>query len=421
MNMKKRWTLLLMIGVVCLGGCGKESDSADKDGKTKELEVFSSKAENQEILQNLVDGFNKSQEKVKIKLNAPADAETVLKTRLAKDEVPDILMFNYSNSMREILRDGFWKDWSEEPLAEYCYDEYKNILKADNEEESEALYALPYAANGGGVIYNVDKFEEKNLEIPETWDEMIAMMDALKAEGETPLLFPFKDIWTAEHPYTYIEGRLQPENFEEDKKAGKTTYVGTHEEISDHFLTLLDYAQEDYMGTSYNDANKAFANGDAYMMINGNWVIPEIKKANPDCNISMFAMPATNDKNENLISTGIDVMFAVSNDCSNVEGAKEFIEYMIQTEQAQKYMDDQFALSAVNTATQKDPTVAILQQYIEENKVYLFTNMQNPNGMDFGAALSAFCLNYSNGMDREEAIAEFLADTDSKFDTANAQ
>lgn len=417
--MKRKWMLFLLAGAVCLGGCGKETSGESKNGK--EIEVFSSKAENQEILKSLIDGFNKSQGDIKVKLNAPADSETVLKTRLAKNEVPDIIMFNYSNSMRDILQEGFWMDWSEDKLSEYCYDEYKNIIKADNEEGSEALYALPYAANGGGIICNVDKFKEKNLDIPATWDELLNLMENLKKEGETPLLFPFKDIWTAEHPYTYIEGRLQPENFEKDKKAGKITYVGTHEDISDRFLTLLDYAQEDYMGMSYNDANKSFANGDAYMMINGNWVIPEIKKANPDCNVSMFAMPATNDVNDNLISTGIDVMFAVSKECSNVEGAKSFIEYMMQAEQAQKYMDDQFALSAVNTATQKDPAVAALQQYIEENKVYLFTNMQNPNGMDFGAALSTFCLNYSNGMDRKEAIAEFLADTDSKFDMANAQ
>ena len=120
-------------------------------------------------------------------------------------------------------------------------------------------------------------------------------------------------------------------------------------------------------------------------------------------------------------STGIDVMFTLSKDCENMDGAKDFIDFMMQKEQAQRYMDDQFALSAVNTATQEDPSVSVLQDYISYGKICMFADMQIPNGMDFDSALSQFCLNYSNGMDRDEAISQFLADVDEKFDTAIAQ
>lgn len=420
--MRKRLLIMLLAtAVIATGGCGKSS-SGEGDAKGKsEIELFSSKSENQEFLQTLVDEYNEGQDQFQVTLNAPADAETVLKTRLAKGDIPDILAFNYSNVTREILQDGFWVDMNEDPLAQYCYDEYKNMIKADNKEDSDALYGLPYAANAGGVIYNVDKFEEAGLDIPQTWDEFIDLAKTLKENGETPFLFPFKDIWTAKHPFVYLEAIMQPDNFESDRKAGKTTYVGTHEEIADRFLTILDYAQDDYMGLSYSDANKAFANGEAYMMINGNWVIPEIKKANPDCNVSMFAMPVSNNPEENKVSTGIDVMFTLSKDCENMDGAKDFIDFMMQKEQAQRYMDDQFALSAVNTATQEDPSVSVLQDYISDGKICMFADMQIPNGMDFDSALSQFCLNYSNGMDRDEAISQFLADVDEKFDTAIAQ
>ncbi len=49
---------------------------------------------------------------------------------------------------------------------------------------------------------------------------------------------------------------LAPESFADDRKAGKTTFVGTHEEITEKYLTLLDYAQDDFMGLSYDDGNK---------------------------------------------------------------------------------------------------------------------------------------------------------------------
>ena len=35
-------------------------------------------------------------------------------------------------------------------------------------------------------------------------------------------------------------------------------------------MKLLDYAQDDFMGLTYDDGNKAFANGEAAMIINGN-------------------------------------------------------------------------------------------------------------------------------------------------------
>lgn len=387
-----------------------------------EIEIFSSKQENMDIMQKLVDGFNKSQDEVTVKLNAPADAGTVLKTRLAKNDVPDVLAFNYDHTMRELLQEGFFMDLSEDPLADHCYDEYKNFIKADNNEDNpDALYALPYVANAGGVIYNVDKFAELGVEIPKTWDEFMTVIEKIEEKGENPFLFPFKDSWTAMYPFIYLESVYQPENFEADRKAGKTTYVGTHEKITEMFLTLLDHTSTDYMGLSYADANKAFANGEAYMMINGNWVLPEIKKANPDCNVSMFTMPALNDAKKNAISTGVDLMFSISEDCKDPEGAKAFIEYMMQPEQAQAYIDDQVALSVIDTATQKDPSVSGIQDVIKKEKVHLFADMQIPDGMDLGAEMSALCLNYSSGMSKKEATAEFLADMDEKFDTAIMQ
>lgn len=144
-----------------------------------EIEVFSSKPENVEIMQKLVDGFNKSQDEVTVTLNAPADAGTVLKTRLAKNDIPDVLAFNYDHTMRDLLQEGFFMDLSEDTLADYCYDEYKNIIKADNEDNPDALYALPYAANAGGVIYNVDKFAELGVEIPKTWDEFMTVIEKI--------------------------------------------------------------------------------------------------------------------------------------------------------------------------------------------------------------------------------------------------
>ena len=106
----------------------------------------------------------------------------------------------------------------------------------------------------------------------------------------------YKDAWTSLCPWNSMAPDLQPEGFTDDRKEGKTTFVGTHEEIVEKYLTLLDYAQDDFMGLTYDDGNKAFANGDSVMIINGNWAINQYKSANADLNVNMFALPTAQTK-----------------------------------------------------------------------------------------------------------------------------
>lgn len=67
--------------------------------------------------------------------------------------------------------------------------------------------------------------------------------------------------------------------------------MGTHEEIVEKYLKLLDYAQDDFMGLTYDDGNKAFANGEAAMIVNGNWAINQYLNSNSDLKVNMFAFP----------------------------------------------------------------------------------------------------------------------------------
>ncbi|MFR6583311.1 MAG: ABC transporter substrate-binding protein [Ruminococcus sp.] len=170
------------------------------------------------------------------------------------------------------------------------------------------------------------KFEELGLEVPRRPGTSLLMYcEKIKDAGEQPLLMTYKDAWTSTCTVELaIAADLAPESFADDRKAGKTTFVGTHEEIAEKYLTLLDYAQDDYMGLSYDDGNKKFANGDAVMIINGNWAISQYRNANPDVKVNMFALPASNEESQNYVTSGVDMLLGVCKDSSNVEVAKEF-------------------------------------------------------------------------------------------------
>ena len=424
MKNKKIVSLLLvgalMAGMFTVTGCGGSSDgkSSAKGGKT-ELELFSSKAENKDVLQKLVDKFNESHKDVTIKITAPADAGTVLKTRMAKNDMPDIVMMGGDNNYTEVESAGMLVDLSDQDYISNIQDSYMQMVYDVNKDKEEKAYGVPYATNASGVIYNVDKFEELGLEIPKTWDEFIDVLDQIKDAGEQPLLMTYKDAWTSLCPWNSMAPDLQPEGFTDDRKEGKTTFVGTHEEIVEKYLTLLDYAQDDFMGLTYDDGNKAFANGDSVMIINGNWAINQYKSANADLNVNMFALPASNDESKNYVTSGVDVLLGVCKDSANEDMAKEFVSFMMEPENAQTYIDDQFAFSAIKGVEQNNETVAGVKEDIANGKVANFPDHYYPSGFDLSALISEMCLNYSNGMDNQENMDQFLKQCDEKYDIAN--
>lgn len=418
----KKVLAIALVGSMCLGmlaGCGGEKKAGTTaDGKVV-LELFSTKTESKETVQGLVDKFNESQDKIEVQLTQPADAGTVLKTRMTKDDLPDIVAMGGDSTYTELQTAGVLVDLSDADFVANINESYMDILYMLNLDMEEKAYGIPYATNSSGIIYNKDIFEANNIEIPTTFTELLEVCETLKAAGVTPFELTFKDAWTILPAWNSMAPVLQPENFYADRKAGSTTFYGTHEELLEKYLQLVPYAQTDYMGTSYDDGNKNFAAGSAAMMINGNWAITEIKKANADINIDQFKFPASDDADANLITSGIDVLLGMTTACADQEAAKEFIAFMCEQENAQQYVDEQFAFSAVTGVEQSDPTVAGVIDDIAAGKVADYPDHFYVSGLDLSADLSQFFLDLNSGKDNAQNIEDTLKKIDSDYDALN--
>ena len=404
----------------CSGGSAESSSEVSKsaDGKVQ-LELLSTKAENKETLQKLVDAFNGSQDKIEVQLTQPADAGTVLKTRMTKDDLPEMVAMGGDATYVELQSAGVLADISDADFLGDINESYMSMLYALNANQEEKAYGVPYATNSSGIIYNKTIFEENNLEVPTTFTELLNVCETLKAAGITPFELTFKDAWTILPAWNSMAPVLQPENFYVDKKEGKTTFADTHTEVLEKYLQLIPYAQNDYMGTSYDDGNKKFAAGEAAMMMNGSWAITEIRKANPDVQVDQFKFPATDDASKNMVTSGVDVLLGVTTSCGDVDAAKEFIAFMVKQENAQTYANEQFAFSAVKGVEQNDPTVAGVKADIEAGNVVDFPDHYYVNGLDLSADLSNFFLEKNNGKDDAANIADTLKKIDTDYDTLN--
>ncbi len=88
-----------------------------------------------------------------------------------------------------------FRDFTGDPALEATLPGPQETLAALGGPEGE-INGVPYALNANGVIYNVDVFEELDLEVPGTWSELIETAEAVEAAGRTPFYFTWQEAWT---------------------------------------------------------------------------------------------------------------------------------------------------------------------------------------------------------------------------------
>lgn len=392
--MRKNFKLLFMslaIGVLALVGCGNGEKGSSKDG-TVTLELFSNKSESINTYKAMIQEFEEENPTIKIKLDAPPEAETVLKTRLTKNDMPDIMSIGGNSTYGELGRAGVLYDFSDAEVLKSIQPSYVDMIGRLVGSDEEGIYGVPYVSNANTVIYNKAKFEELGMSVPSTWDEFVALLETAKAADETPIYFTLKDAWTAMIPWNALGGNLASENFAEDKTNGDASFVADYEEVADKILTLTEYGHKDNLGVAYGDGNNAFAKGNGVFYLQGNWAIPEILKANPDLELGVFAMPVTNNPEENKLVSGVDVLLTMGSDTKHEEEALKFIEFMTEKEMAKRYIDEQKAFSAVEGVYQEDPIFEGIKTNFENDQITSFPDHYYPAGMGVENIIQEFLI-----------------------------
>lgn len=118
---------------------------------------------------NFVDKFEAANPGVKLNLEVVSwnDVYTVVDTRIASGQAPDILNIDvFANYANEGLL---------EPVSQYCPEELYNDFFPSFIEQSVidgTVWAVPDLASARALYYNVDMFEEVGIEPPATWAEL---------------------------------------------------------------------------------------------------------------------------------------------------------------------------------------------------------------------------------------------------------
>ena len=384
--------VISLLGASLLAGCGSKSNEPNSNagsngnegsGKAEQVEIefFSNKAENINTYKSLISEFEQKNPNIKVKFQAPPEPDTVLKVRISTNDVPDVMSMGGSAHYREFVATGVLQNYIGDALLENVHPAYIEMIGKILGDKNDGTYGIPYAANANGIIYNKEKLDSLGISPPKTWDEFVQALDKAKAANEIPIYFTLKDPWTGMVALNSIAANLQGDNFAEEKNQGKASFNERYSEVADKMIKLIDYGHNDNFGVGYSDGNTAFAKGNGVFYIQGVWAIPDILKANPDIQLGVSAFPATNDSAANKLVSGVDILLTTAKDTKHPEEARKFIEFLLEKDNAQRYINEQTAFSTLKDIYQESPIMAGFKENFENGSITSFPDHYYPNGM----------------------------------------
>jgi len=374
--------------LAAVAGCANQPS----DGVTT-LNFFQFKGEALEDFNQIIADFEAENPDIRVVQNQVADADTVIRTLLVKDKAPDVITLNASGNFGRLAQAGVFYDFSDEPVLDTINPAVQEILK-DLGTYGDEVNGLGYVNNANGIIYNQEIFAEQGLEVPETWDELIAVCDKLKAAGITPFYGTLADSWTGLPSFNALGAYPAQDDFfakmrEQGEDTGPDSEVSFQKnfaEAMDQQAQLFDYMQDGYRGATYDDGNAAFANGDVAMLLQGIWALSPIKGINPDIQAGIFPYPAAADPDDRVLVSGVDVAVTMPKDSPHQAEALRFIDYLFQKDVIEQFAASQNMVPSVEGAElSDDPALQSVKPYFDDGRIAGFIDHQIPPSIPLAA------------------------------------
>lgn len=319
-----------------------------------------------EIFQEVMAAFT-AKTGIEVQFEGTRDLPTLLQTRLAAGNPPDVAAIPGPGAMKEYVAQGALVDLSQ-------------VLDLDRLQEDmgpawielgsyqDGLYAVMIAADIKSLIwYRPDQFAAKGYEIPTTWAEMEALMEEMVAKGDTPWAIGLESGAASGWPATdWIEDILlriaSPEFYDQwvDHQIPWThPIVREAFEIFGKIATNSAYVYGGptaVLATAFGDSvNELFTDPPRAMMHRqASFINSFIQEANPDVvigeDVSFFPFPMIKPEYGNPM-LGAGDMIAQFNDTPE---AAAFMEFLASAEAQEIWIRD---LGKLGTNNKIDPAV----------------------------------------------------------------
>lgn len=334
------------------GADSSAGDEASTPAEGTSVDVLTwSNAATVEYLKSIADAFHEAYPDHYLTVSEVPSAEIdqVIQTRISAANVDIVSFQTFSKPQEEWNQDSIdkpaWQQYIDEGLLldltdQPFIDNYNLDILMGNSYK-DRLYSLNMGTVAyTGLFYNKAIFSELGLEIPKTWDEFIAVCEAVKADGRyTVLSAGAADQW----PLNMYANAILSANYGDGaEEIGQKLLTGEMKHTDPEVMLVYDcmeqfatYLEPGVSGIAYSDAPGRFAAGNMAMYADGSWSAPDILRANPDIEFGYFPLPGIEPREDGLdpqYGIKYDLSFAVPTNAPNQEGALAFLTYISDKE-----------------------------------------------------------------------------------------
>src|SRR5690606_32738434 len=237
------------------------------------LTFWSWRTEDVAAYEKFIEAFHQEHPDIDVELTPYLNTEynTILATALQGGGGPDIVHLRAYGGMEPLAEAGYLVRLDDKVPALAEFD--PGILLGATNRGDGGVYGVPFALQTVQVLYNEDLFEELGLTEPTTWEEFLAVGDALQASGVNALANGALEPWTVETLFgsvgpTFYGG----DQFLQDITGGQADFTDPRFAAAlEHMVALEPYLASNYMGVAYTDMQSMFAFGQAGMLIGGSY------------------------------------------------------------------------------------------------------------------------------------------------------
>lgn len=215
-------------------------------------------------------------------------------------------------------------------------------------------YGAPWSMDGKAFFYNVDVFNELDIEIPTTLNELYAVCEKLKENGyDEPISAGFSAPWAVSHYLgTICQRVVDPEVLAKDYTGGGDFSDPAYIEALNIFKKLGEYMTSDPCSVDHEFARNAFIMGVSPMCY---MQLAEMKYMRDDeeLNYAFFNFPAVEDgKGDPGQLTGAPegMMISATAKPEVQEAAIKFMEFVISKEGGHRMIAECGEISCVKGA-----------------------------------------------------------------------
>lgn len=339
----KRSAATLFSSLFCaltLFGCGGRPE------KKSDIIVWHWMTDREEAFLELAEGYKKETGlTISFELYAPSDAYTQkVRASAQTDTLPDIYgLLAEKRDFAAFIKAGHIADLTscmeadnrgwENALFEKALD--VNRFLPDNQwGVRPGIYGVPIDVMNIQMLYNKGLFKKAGLNPerpPQTWDEFIAAIRALKAAGIPGLVSGWGEIWMVDCFASNYAMNIMGKDKVIATIKGDVLY--TDPDWIKLFELFKQMAEEEVLAPGVvamvnKTAEQTFANERAAFAFNGSWCVNVYKGMNPELDYATMLPPRVNLQNPMIIWGGAGGSFLVNEKSENKEEAIKFLKWL---------------------------------------------------------------------------------------------